>query len=87
MLPSSGWRIHEDIPTSAPKGNKATLVQNMGTEKHNKKAVWINIMENELKAFEEGRKAKIHFHSQIATLKNVPNRKTPDHGSLRWYEF
>ena len=42
--------MHEGIPTTGCKGSKTILEKNMGTEKHKRKAEWINKME---KLFEE----------------------------------
>ena len=44
-------------------------------------------MEKELQRLEEGPKAKIHLVSLGATLKKVPNRKTPGHDRIHGYWF
>ena len=54
---------------------------------HNRKVKWINNMEKELQGLEEAPKAKIRLNLLRATLKKVPNLKTPGHDGIHGYWF
>ena len=58
----------------------------MGTERK-KKAERRNNMIKVLQGFVEGLQTDIHLESYRATLKKVPNWKTPDHHSIHGFLF
>ena len=50
-----------------------------------RKAEWIKIMKKELKDLEEGSGASIHLKSLRATLRKVPNWKTPGQDGIHGF--
>ena len=61
--------------------------QKYGNKKHNKKAEWINNITRELEGREEGPKAEMHTDLRKATLKKIPNWKTPGHNGIHGFRF
>ena len=74
--------------TRVHTNNRMQMKQNNFSVKYgNKKIEWINHMGKELQELKEGLEADIHLGSLRASLKKVPNRKTPGHDGIRGFWF